>query len=199
MRKDNKTLFSQYYSWNKRRKEIRDTSLSLIIGGFVVTALSLLKMIVNEGIVAAISMAAAIVGVALIVAGTVFPQQMVPVTKQFSAVFNRIGVIVIKALLIPIYIFTFITTFWYVGIKKKAYRFERWEHEPPVQKTFFEKSNALQVRSKKAYAVIGSIFSEIAAHKMYILVPLIIVLLVVGLLFFFVSSSSVFSFIYTFI
>lgn len=200
MRKDKKTLFSQYYYKKKQKREILNASVSLIIGGFFITGFFLIKMIVSVGVTETISFAAMLFGVVLIVLGTVIPHKTVPAVQGISRLFNRIGSVVIKALLIPIYVLTFLTTFWFLRSKKKAYRFETWENSPPmIPDTYFEKGITQQVHSQKTYAVLGSIFSEISAHKMYILLPLVVILLVLGLIFFFVSSSSVFSFIYTFI
>lgn len=200
MRKDKKTLFSQYYHQKKQKREMINASLSLIIGGFFITAFFLIKMIVSVGVTEKVSIAAMLFGVVLIVLGTAIPHKIVPVVQGISLLFNKIGSVVIKVLLIPIYIFTFLTTFWFLRSKKKAYRFETWESSPPlIPNTYFEKGITQQVHSQKTYAVIGSIFSEISAHKMYILLPLVVILLVLGLIFFFVSSSTVFSFIYTFI
>lgn len=197
-RKDN-VPFSRDYDERSLRKEISNASLSLMIPGLIVSVVFALRAIVSMGFSEKFSIAMAVLGLLAVLLGVAVPRRMIPVTKKLSGFFNRVGVVLIKVLLIPVYCITFLTSFWYAKIKRRDYRFASWEDRRPVQTTFFEQESESLVSRKRGFMVIGSILSGISAHKMYILLPLILVLLVVGLLFFFVSSSTVFSFIYTFV
>ena len=199
MRKKADISFSGYYDEKTLRKDISNASLSLMIPGLVLAAVFTLKAIVSVGFWEKFSIAIALLGLLAVLLGVVIPRRMIPVTKKLSGFFNRVGVVLIKVLLIPVYCITFLTSFWYAKIKRRDYRFASWEDRRPVQTSFFATESESLVSRKRGFTVIGSILSGISAHKMYILLPLIFVLLVVGLLFFFVSSSTVFSFIYTFV
>jgi|GEM_PF-3404197 len=191
--------FSQYYDEKKLKREISNASISLIVPGIVLATVSLMRYFVSEGFSEAISVFAVVFGLVLVVLGTFFPRYMLPVTKKLYRLFNKLGVVILKALLIPVYIVTYITTFWYAKRKNREYLFVKWDGEPSAGETYFKKEDGAKLNEGKSFRVIGSIFSGISVHKMYILLPLIIVLLLIGLLFFFISSSAVFSFIYTFV
>ena len=153
----------------------------------------------SEGFAEIFSIAAAVCGLVLIALGTFLPQLLRPVTKKVFSFCNKIGLVILKALLLPVYFITFLFTFPFAKNKKAGYSFARWDGAAPGNATFFSKPEDGVLNQRKGLRVIGSIFSGIAAHKMYFLIPLIVVLLLIGLLFFFLSSSAVFSFIYTFV
>ena len=199
MKNIEETSFSRYYDAKNLKKEISNASIGLIIPGTALALIALMKSFVCEGFAWIVCIAAAVCGLALIILGTFFPQRMLPVTKKLSAFLNKIGVFILRALLVPIYLLTYITTFWYAKKKNREYAFIKWEEAPPVQPSFFEKEVAATIDERKAFGVVGSIFADLSAHKAYILLPMVLVLLLIGLLFFFISSSTVFSFIYTFV
>ncbi|MBQ7638225.1 MAG: hypothetical protein IJS90_04930 [Clostridia bacterium] len=199
MKQKNRTSFSQYYDEKSLKKEISDASIALIVMGFILIFAAFLRWLVSVGFAQILSAAAIALGFALIVIGAFFTKNVLPVTRKVFAIFNKIGAFVIRGLLAPVYALTYITTFWYAGIKRRDYQFFEWDGSPPAESTFFEKENAAILNKKRAFGVIGSIFSGISSHKIYILFPLVIILLLIGLVFFFISSSTVFSFIYTFV
>ena len=198
-RKETAASFSLAYDAKKQRKDISDTSFALILPGAALALIFGLRAIVSEGFAEIFSIAAAVCGLVLIALGTFLPQLLRPVTKKVFSFFNRIGLVILKALLLPVYFITFLFTFPFAKNKKAGYSFARWDGAAPGNATFFSKPEDGVLNQRKGLRVIGSIFSGIAAHKMYFLIPLIVVLLLIGLLFFFLSSSAVFSFIYTFV
>jgi hypothetical protein len=192
-------LFSDYYDSVKLKKRISDCSLTLIIPGFIIAAGAAVKAIAATGIAEKIFIAAVICAVIMILLGTIAPRRMIPVTEKMSAVLNKVGAGIIRIILIPVYILLFITSFLFVKSGRRSHRFSRWQTDPPTAETFFEKEHEDLINSKSGFGVIGSIVSAVSSHRMYFLLPVIFILILLGLLFFFVSSSTVFSFIYTFI
>ena len=199
MKQERFTSFSQYYEEKKQKKEISDASFAFIVPGVVLAAVFLIRAHASRGAVEALSIAAAVCGLALVVLGVFFPKQMVPASKKVSAFFNKIGTFLLRVLLVPVYFVMFITTFWYAKIKKKEYGFAQWDAAPEPRSTYFVSDETIALDQRKTFRVIGSIFAGLAARKLWLLLPLILLLLLIGLLFFFVSSSTVFSFIYTFV
>ncbi len=199
MKKNRQMLFSKIYDEKKRKKEISNASFSLIIPGTILSVLFFTKAIVSTGFVETINMIVFILGIILIITGAAIPNRLVPFTSVFSRFFNAVGVVILKAILVPVYLLTSFLTFWYATIIRRKFRFEKWKISKQTVATYFVKEKQALTGSKSRYSVIGSIFAELASRKLFILLPLLILLLVLGLLFFFISSSSVFSFIYSFI
>ena len=199
MKQEHYTSFSEYYNEKRQKKDISNASVSFIVPGFVLASVFLIRALSSRGAAEALSIAAAVFGLVLVVLGVIVPKRMIPAQKKAADVFNRIGTFLLRVLLVPVYFVTFITTFWYAKIRKKEYGFAQWESAPEIRGTYFVKGETAALDQRKSFRVIGSIFSGLAARKFYLLLPLIVVLLLIGLLFFFVSSSTVFSFIYTFV
>ena len=191
--------FSLAYDAKKLTKDISDASLGLIVPGLALAALFGVRAIASEGIGEGLCIAAAVFGLVCVALGTFVPRLLVPVMKKVFAFFNRVGLILLRALLLPVYFLTYLFTFPFAKNKKDAYHFAAWEGAAQPQTTYFTDTVDGSLNQRKSLRVLGSIFSGIAAHKMYVLIPLIVILLLIGLLFFFLSSSTVFSFIYTFV
>ena len=199
MKKKNDILFSEYYDAVHLKKRISESSLTLIIPGFIIAVLAAVKAIAYTGFPEIISIAAAVCGVIMILLGTVAPRRMIPVTEKLSGALNKLGAGIIRIILIPVYIILFITSFPFVKAGRRNHHFSRWQGSPPSGETFFEKEQAGFDDSKSRFKIIGSIVSGLSAHAAAFLLPVVFILLLLGLLFFFISSSTVFSFIYTFI
>lgn len=199
MRNIKAATFSAEHAQRKRRKELSDASAAAIVFGTALTLVSLVRSFVSVGVLETAGIGAAICGVAAVLLGTFFPQLLLPVFQKLRSAFNRLGVWILRMILIPVYLLTCACTFLFLRRRKDDYSFESWRDLPPKKNSFFEKPGQTSLNEGKRFLVIGRVFAGISAHKAYFLVPLILLLLLIGLLFFFVSSSTVFSFIYTFV
>ena len=199
MNKKLKDSFSKTYDLNKNRKDISNASLAFIIPGFVLFLVFTLKGLVSVNLEMYIYYTLSGVSFILILLGTLFPKHLIPITTFLSNITNKIAVYIIKLALVLVYLLMFVFTFVFSNVYARNYQFIKWENDAPMQSTYFVKEKSIAPNNKKYFFVLSNIISGLLTYKLFFLIPFVFILLLIGLVFFFVTSSTVFSFIYTFL
>ena len=199
-KKSNPHVFSEYYGFNKLKKDIRNNGLLL---SFVCLCLSLffyVQAVCSTGVKEMLFISLTVVFILILLLFWLFPSVLFGWLHRIQSVTNHIGRWIITVILIPVFLLLCFVSLPFIRNVKKKSSFCRWtDDEKPVEKTFFinDDKNVFHKGSSGIIDFLIELISTTTRHRNFFLFPILVILLFIGLLFYFISSSAVIGFLYT--
>ena len=193
------STFSEYYEYNKLRKEIGTTGLFLCLLCMVLAAVFFVRGLAAVGAQEILSYAFAGFFLVILLIYLLFPVQLFRFLWKLRPVTDRVGKYLLRAVLLPVYLLLCLFSLPFVGKQRKKYRFAAWKEAAPAAGSYFsaDTQNAFQSSSSGRFRFLTGLVGAMAEKQQYFLFPVLLLLLLLGLFFYFISSSSILGFIYT--
>lgn len=137
-------------------------------------------------------------GVLLFLCAAFAPSLLAVPVKYLGKFGNRIGMFIIRIILLPAYILIILFSLLFGKKARKRYEFRLWnnENDMPVP-SFVETEQKSEQKKNTLFGTLNRLSVIFSGNGMTYLVPVVIFLIIIGLVFFFLSANSVFVFIYT--
>ena len=191
--------FSDYYDYNKLRKEIGTTGLFLCLFCVVLAAVFCVQGIAAVGVQAVLSYTASCFFLLILLVYLLFPAALFRFLWKLRPVTDRIGKYLLRLILLPVYLVLCLFSLPFVGRQRKKYRFASWKEPAAPADTYYsaDTQNVFQSSSSGRFRFLTSLLGAMAEKRQFFLFPVLLVLLLLGLFFYFISSSSILGFVYT--
>ena len=193
------TSFSEYRAYQKQKKEVGRTGLFLCLFCAVLALVFYVRGLAFVGAKEFLSYCLAAFFAGIIVFYVCFPVALFSALHRLRPFTDRIGKVLLRALLVPVYLLLCLVALPFRGRQRKKYRFAAWDTEAPPEASFFtgDTQNVFGGGSPGAFRFLTALLERIAKNGQYFLFPVLVLLLLLGLFFYFISSSSILGFIYT--
>ena len=191
--------FSEYYEYNKLRKEIGTAGLFLCLLCMVMTSVFFVRGLATVGVQEVLSYAFAGFFLVILLIYLLFPVPLFRFLERLRPVTDRVGKYLLRVILFPVYLLLCLFSLPFVGKQRKKYQFAAWKEAPPAADSYFsaDTQNAFQRSSSGRFRFLTGLVGAMAEKQQFFLFPVLLILLLLGLFFYFISSSSVLGFIYT--
>lgn len=204
MLSDDRSPYLRAHQATEARRDLkRLTSFGILIG-WVLLLLGSFGWSALSAAPDPVWIALAVVGGALLVAGTFLPESLRLPERLWMGLAQIMGRVVMGALLTAVYL----VWFWPLGtlqrLRRGCHPFYAWTDAAPTSAVGWEAITELGPRGEVAASarrnLVGQLLGTIiffARRGHLALLPAIVVLLLIGLILFFVSSSALAPFVYT--
>ena len=193
------STFSEYYEYNKLRKEIGTAGLFLCLLCMVMASVFFVRGLASVGVQEVLSYAFAGFFLAILLIYLLFPAQLFRFLDKLRPVTNQVGKYLLRVILLPVYLLLCLFSLPFLGKQRKKYRFAAWKEAAPAADSYFsaDTQNTFQSSSSGRFRFLTGLVGAMAEKQQYFLFPVLLLLLLLGLFFYFISSSSILGFIYT--
>ena len=191
--------FSDYYDYNKLRKEIGTTGLFLCLFCVVLAAVFFVRGLAFVGVQEALSYAASGFFLLILLMYLLFPVELFRFLWKLRPVTDCIGKYVLRVILLPVYLVLCLFSLPFVGRQRGKYQFASWKEPAAPAGTYFsaDTQNVFRSSSSGRFRFLTSLLGAMAEKRQFFLFPVLLLLLLLGLFFYFISSSSILGFMYT--
>lgn len=191
--------FSEFYEYNRLRKEIGVSGLFVCLLCIVLAAVFFVRGLAAVGAKEILSYAFSAVFLLILLCYVLFPVAFFRFTDRLRPVTDTVGKYILRVLMVPVYLLLCLFSVPFAGRHRKRYRFASWDTDAPPEDSYFNEDtqNAFRERSAGAFRFLSSLLGAMAEKRQFFLFPILILLLLLGLFFYFISSSSILGFVYT--
>ena len=196
-RKTEKT-FREEYDRRNRIKTANECSWFCIVWGLILFFACGYQAICTQGLLNAMYIIIALIGLLLLVFGTAAPLKMQKGVAFVKSVFSVFGNAVLKGILLPVYFVLMLINACNHKKYTQKFGFKNWDACNHTDTAYFDFNRFDANKHKHTPLRTGiDVLTFFAGNGMYVVIPIVIILLILGIVMFFVSTGAVFSFVYT--
>lgn len=196
--KKTENTFREEYERRNRIKKVNECNWFCIVWGLILFFVCGYQAICTQGLLNAVFIVVALLGLLLLVCGVAVPLKMQKGVAFVKSVFSVFGNAVLKGMLLPVYfVMIWINVFNHKRYTQK-FGFKNWDARNSTDTAYFDVNRYDTNKRKHTLLRTGiDVLTIFAGNGMYVVIPVVVILLILGIVMFFASTGAVFSFIYT--